>query len=136
MQFNVRMTSTEHGRDNADITASVELHLPLVSTGAVDTSGYQFPWIEQLVEWFHERTEGEHRLEFDDSESTPLSADIENPAEWEEVYELWDVTDVDAAVELAREAAHLPWVPDGGYITVREGPQADLGSGRRVEIDD
>jgi hypothetical protein len=52
---------------------------------------------------------------------------------WEEVYELWGVTDVEVAVELAREAARLRWVPRGGYITVRDDLDGE-GAGRRLEI--
>lgn len=110
----------------------VSLHVPLVSTGELGPEGYEYPWIERVVEWLQANPAVGTQFEFDDSESEPLEDDS-----WEEVFLLYNVVDEVAAVTAAKAASKLPGVPHGGYIVVNDDPEAtSTRVGRRMEIEE
>ena len=114
----------------------VSLHLPLVSTGEVGTDGYEYPWIEKIVEWLQEHPAESEAFEFDDSESEPTGDDPAGDS-WEEVFLLYNVADEAVAVAVAKAAALLPEVPRGGYVVVNYDPETiDTRTGRRIEIEE
>jgi hypothetical protein len=114
----------------------VSLHLPLVSTGEFGPDGYEYPWIEKIVEWLQEHPAESEAFEFDNSESEPTGDDPAGDS-WGEVFLLYDVADEAVAVAVAKAAALLPGVPRGGYVVVNHDPETtDTRTGRRIEIEE
>lgn len=110
----------------------VSLHVPLVSTGELGADGYEYPWIERIIERLQANPALGTQFEFDDSESEPLEDDS-----WEEVFLLYNVADEAAAVAVAKAAAGLPGVPGGGYLVVNHDPDAtSTRVGRRIELEE
>lgn len=126
------MPSDDHDDDRG---IAVALHVPLARATDTLPGEYEYPWIDRLMEWFFERERDDDPWTLDDSESWHVGDDLEDPSAWEEIYELVQVSDVDAALARLREAARLSWVPDGAYITISTNPTDDFGEGERVEID-
>lgn len=103
----------------------VEIHVPLTPVEGLAEGDYPFPWIETIEEGFlFQLEEGSGAGEvFDDGEELGD----------EYLFFVWNGPE-DALIELARQVANLPGVPQGVYAVVTSSDAEEMGKGRRVEL--
>lgn len=99
----------------------VEIHVPLTPSD-VPEGEYRFPWIDTVMEYLLD-LDGDRGEMYDDGEELGD----------EYLFFVSGASESDL-ISLARQVANLPGVPTGVYATVTD-TEADLGGGRRVDLD-
>ena len=98
----------------------VEIHVPLTPND-VPEGEYPFPWIDSVMEFLFQ-LDGSKGEMYDDGEELGD----------EYLFFVHRAPEADL-IELAREVAALPGMPEGIYATVTD-TEADMGGGVRVEL--
>jgi hypothetical protein len=99
----------------------VEIHVPLVESPKTP-GGYPFPWIDDVMDFLAE-LDGSRGEMYDDGEELGD----------EYLFFIAGAAEADL-IDLAREIAHLPGVPDGGYAVVTTSDAEEMGVGRVTEL--